>query len=81
MEGSRSAFGRSLSVACEQGRCDRNTVLNRNLTRLFPQEDHSEIEGCLVRDLLDVRHEVIVGRSNDFNLADINFIINSVCTS
>ena len=80
-EGSRSAFGRSLSVVCEHGRCDRDAILSSNPARLFPRITRMEVEGSLVRDLLGLRHEIVVERCNDFNLYDINFLIDFVCTN
>jgi hypothetical protein len=81
VQGSQSAFGRSLSVLCNRVRCDRKSIIGTDPSRITPMaaSERDRVEGGLVRDMLDLRHDIIVYRTSDINVSDINCIIDHVC--
>jgi len=83
LQGSRSAFGRSLSVLCSRLGCSRDGLLAADIARITPGQPDTErdrVEGGLIRDLLNVRHDIVVRKSNDFCFNDIQYLLNDVCT-
>ena len=80
--GSRSAFGRSLTLLCQRLRCGHDALLSGTSVALTPRENHESLrQGGLIRDLLELKHDMVVlRRSDQIELNDIIFAIQFICT-